>query len=910
MRADLNYSNNSGRFLLSVSVAALALASSANAADYTAGTDQQLRDAIAAANASPDASSTIMLTGSFTVTAAYLPVPAKAITINTEGFTLTGRPGTATGALQFTSTGGNIVTINGNLAGGTGIPGTTTGGYGLWVQTDGGSSFVNNGSIAGGNGAAAGGRGGTGARTRTGTFFNNGTIQGGEGRGVLQGGIGIELVNTDLTNNSLIQGGSSAAAGGAGIQAIGGTANSLINTGTIRGGNGVSGSVLASGILWGTGFAVLDNQGTIEGGTGGSGIWSGTRITATNSGTIRAGSGQANAIMVGSGATAFLDLTLQAGSVIEGNVAANANAANDVLRLGGDANWALDGDLGSAGQYRNFDTLEKTGASTWTVNSSGDFAGATNILAGKLLVNGSLAGSAVTVASGATLGGSGTVGATTIAAGGTIAPGSSIGTVTVNGAFMQAAGSTYQVEVDPGTVTSDRIAVNGTATLARGASISVINYTGAAYVAGQRYTILTSTGLTGTYGFPEQVLTAFLSLRDAYDANNAYLAVVQTRSVGEVGTTPNEVEVGKGVDSLPTGNPVQGGVLNQPSVDAARRALNELSGEIHASAKTALIEESWLLRAAINDRLRSAFGSVGAATLNYSYTADLAPSARRPMPVPQRDHLAVWGQGYGAWGKTDSDGNAAQIKRSTGGFLIGGDAAVFDNLRFGAVAGYSRSDFDIASRASSGESDNYHIGLYGGGQWGAINLRAGASYTWHDVDTRRAVSSAFIGSAPRASYDAATAQVFGEAGYRIDLGRVALEPFAGLAYVNLHTDGFSETGAATALTAQGDDTGVGYSTLGLRASSSFDLQGMAMTVRGGLGWRHAFGDVAPKTTLAFAGSSAFIISGVPIARDSAIAEAGFDVAIGRGATLGLSYAGQLAESAQDHSFKGVLAVKF
>jgi hypothetical protein len=148
MRADLNYSNNSGRFLLSVSVAALALASSANAADYTAGTDQQLRDAIAAANASPDASSTIMLTGSFTVTAAYLPVPAKAITINTEGFTLTGRPGTATGALQFTSTGGNIVTINGNLAGGTGIPGTTTGGYGLWVQTDGGSSFVNNGSIA------------------------------------------------------------------------------------------------------------------------------------------------------------------------------------------------------------------------------------------------------------------------------------------------------------------------------------------------------------------------------------------------------------------------------------------------------------------------------------------------------------------------------------------------------------------------------------------------------------------------------------------------------------------------------------------------------------------------------------------------------------------------------------------
>ncbi|MCV9937178.1 autotransporter domain-containing protein [Boseaceae bacterium BT-24-1] len=87
------------------------------------------------------------------------------------------------------------------------------------------------------------------------------------------------------------------------------------------------------------------------------------------------------------------------------------------------------------------------------------------------------------------------------------------------------------------------------------------------------------------------------------------------------------------------------------------------------------------------------------------------------------------------------------------------------------------------------------------------------------------------------------------------------------------------------------------------------MQGMAMTVRGGLGWRHAFGDVEPKTTLAFAGSTAFSISGLPIAQDAAIAEAGLDVAVGKGAALGVSYAGELAEDAQDHSFKGVLAVK-
>jgi fibronectin-binding autotransporter adhesin len=80
------------------------------------------------------------------------------------------------------------------------------------------------------------------------------------------------------------------------------------------------------------------------------------------------------------------------------------------------------------------------------------------------------------------------------------------------------------------------------------------------------------------------------------------------------------------------------------------------------------------------------------ATMNYGFTADLAPSVKGPMPtaVPA-DRFAVWGQGYGSWGRSDSDGNAAKLTRSTGGFLLGADVAVFDNLRFGVVAGYSRS---------------------------------------------------------------------------------------------------------------------------------------------------------------------------------------------------------------------------
>ncbi len=894
-------------------------ASPALAETYYVSTFGQLSSAFSAASA--DANSTIILTQNITMTA-NLSSLNKNLTIDTNGFTITGltavpNTGTSHLTLQGTFQGTNQVGTGGTafIQGATSRP----------------SIITNNGSITGG--ASTGLTGGLGVSLAGGgvEFTNNGTISG--GNGVTAGGSGLQIrAVTTVVNTGTIQGGaSSTGSGGVGVD-MGGpssaAASSLTNTGTIRGGSGPTNATGTSiggvGVLVRIGNNPIVNSGLIEG-TNAAAIWTNSAtisLNIVNSGTIRAGAGQ-NAIGWQTGitpTTGSLSLELQAGSIIEGNVVANASGSNDVLRLSGSSNWTLDGGLGSASQYRNFDKLEKTGSSTWTVTGSGDFSGTTSVTEGALVVNGSLAGSAVTVGSGARLGGSGTVGATTLAAGSRITPGNSIGTLTINGAYVQNAGAVYEVEIDPGTATSDRIQVNGTATLASGAAIQVINYTGAAFVAGQRYTILTSTGLSGSYGDADLVLTPFLSLRNGTDATNAHLTVVRTATAGNVGGTGNEQAVGNAVDSLPSGNAVQTGVYNQPTVDAARGALGQLAGEIHASARTVLVDESWHLRAAVNDRLRTAFGAVGAApmaTLNYGFTADLSPTVRGPLPrLPSAERFAVWGQGYGSFGRTRSDGNAASLTRSIGGLLVGADAAVFENLRLGIVAGYSRSAFDVNGRLSSGESDNYHLGLYGGGQWGALNLRTGLSYTWHDLSTRRSIVSAGLGDTLRADYDAGTAQAFGELGYRIDLGQtalgqVALEPFAGLAYVVLRSDRFSERGTgAAALSGASDDTSLGYATLGLRAATTTRLSGMDLTLRGGLGWRHAFGDVDPKTTLAFAGSNPFAIAGLPIARDAALVEAGLDLGLGPNVSLGASYTAQLASDTQDHAFKANLAVRF
>ena len=62
--------------------------------------------------------------------------------------------------------------------------------------------------------------------------------------------------------------------------------------------------------------------------------------------------------------------------------------------------------------------------------------------------------------------------------------------------------------------------------------------------------------------------------------------------------------------------------------------------------------------------------------------------------------------------------------------------------------------------------------------------------------------------------------------------------------------------------------------------------------------------------MAFAGTDSFGISGLPIARDSAILETGIDFNVARNTSLGLTYQGQIASKAYDNSVRADFRVKF
>jgi len=154
--------------------------------------------------------------------------------------------------------------------------------------------------------------------------------------------------------------------------------------------------------------------------------------------------------------------------------------------------------------------------------------------------------------------------------------------------------------------------------------------------------------------------------------------------------------------------------------------------------------------------------------------------------------------------------------------------------------------------------------------------------------------------------------VFGEVGYGVKFGSVAAEPFGGLAFVHLRTDSFAEAGGIAALAGRSNSEDVGYSTLGVRAATTWQLaNGMALTPRASVAWQHAFGDVTPSAALAFQSiGTPFTVNGVPIARDAALVSAGADLRVTRQATFSVAYVGNLASNARDHSVKGAFSWKF
>jgi outer membrane autotransporter protein len=491
-----------------------------------------------------------------------------------------------------------------------------------------------------------------------------------------------------------------------------------------------------------------------------------------------------------------------------------------------------------------------------------------------LSVGGHLGGT-MTLASGGRLQGVGTVGAVSVQSGATVAPGNSIGTL-ATGSILFAAGSIFEVEVDAAG-NGDRIASSGTATI-NGGTVAVLAGAGN-YARGTDYTILTAAnGVTGT-GFTGVTSNlAFLTPTLHQTADSVVLTLTRNDvDFAAIGGTFNQRSAGHALDAL-GGGTIYDAVV-QLDAPGARAAFDAVSGEIHPSLRTALVEDGRLPREAVLRRL-SGDASGG---------------------------LNAWAEGFGNWGQSDGDGNAARMHRDTSGFVTGIDIAAGANWRLGVAGGYTRTELHIGARNSSGTADQVHGLAYAGGAYGPVRIRVGAGYAHADLATSRSAAFAGFSDGLNADYSGSIVQGFGEVGYRVPLGGGHVEPFAGAAAARAKTGGFTERGGPAALTgSSASDTRI-ESTVGLRGTTA---AAGPVSLNATLAWQHGYRVAPPLSPLRFPGGDAFLIAGAPLSRDSAVADIGVTWRLAPALSLAATYSGVLGDRGQDHAAKAGLQLAF
>lgn len=761
------------------------------------------------------------------------------------------------------------------------------------ITTDLGATLINYGQITGRNGSGFGSDG-------DGTVVNHGTITGAySGLQANGDGDGVDIDNlARIENYGTIQG-----VGAGGVDKAGfanGSEGIALGGGYILNASGALISGADSAILVddgsgnsGLAATTLENFGRIEGLNGFGVKFVGEFADSViNGGTISGSNGLA--LDLGGGDDR---LTLRNGSrflgIVDGGSGTDQVVMDDALG-------------GSFGASRNFEWLEvRQGA--WTLTGSGDFSDGGAVRNGATLINhGGIAGT-LTVDAGGVYAGGGSVGSLNV--NGTLRTDTNLGGATIvhDLTMGKAATLAYGVNADG---SSAPVVVGGVANL-NGATLAV-NPGSGTYPWQSHYTVLQAAQVNGTFGEVSSDY-AFLTPTLAYTATQVDLTYTRNDiAFNEFATTANGNNAANSLASIGKNSALYNALLNTTQ-NSAGAAIEQLAGTSNANLTSATLSASSQVGSSMLAAMQQMAGPGLLVGLDQRDTPVLAasgvPAAARNLNDPNA-RGRLWLQGIGGYGKLDGEHGSSGLEQRTQGSLLGADWALNPAWRVGVLGGYSQTDLDASG--VDGGVDSWHAGVYALHQNGPLALRLGAAYSAHQGDSQRSIVFNGFSDRPKGDYDADSQQAFAELGYAMGSGRLSAEPFASLGYQRYHRDRYQEKGGAAALRVDSQRQDNFSSSLGLRLAhlSSLD-NGMSVTPRMALGWKHTYGDVSSSTRQAFVtGGTAFNVEGSALDRDSLMLEAGLDVGVSARHSLGLGYSGEIGSNSRNHGLIGQWQMSF
>ncbi|MEL7188506.1 MAG: autotransporter domain-containing protein [Pseudomonadota bacterium] len=511
--------------------------------------------------------------------------------------------------------------------------------------------------------------------------------------------------------------------------------------------------------------------------------------------------------------------------------------------------------------------LNKLDAGTLVLDGDHTYTGDTVIDGGILEVNGSLV-SDVTVNAGGSLAGAGTTGA--LAVSGTLAPGAGIGTFNATDLSF-ASGSTLEIDVDP-TGASDLVAATGDVTI-NGGTVSVLSDS-TAFDFSTDYTIITAGGAVS--GAFEAVMTdlAFLTPTLNYEETSVVLTLRRNDvDFVSVGQTANQIATAAAIESAVNGT--LGNSIVNLSADAARDAFDQLSGDLHPSGRTAMVEDNRLVRNAVLNHLTHQEGG------------------------------NIWGTAWGYTGETDADGNGAGVDRDGFGLVVGADVGIGEGASLGIAVNYTETDFDLQEPAGSlspnlgeGTVETFGALAYLDVDLGGLRVRTGGGFGGSSLDTSRAVAFGIFTDSLSAAYDGSVLFGFIEAGVPLNMGSGLVEPYVGLTFLEAETEAFTENGGSAALRFEDEIENASTAAVGVRFATA---DGSSFQLRGNAGYQAGLGELAATGDARFVVGNSFRVAGAAQSRNAGFLQAEASLKLGENSSIGLTYDGLFGDATQDHA---------
>lgn len=539
--------------------------------------------------------------------------------------------------------------------------------------------------------------------------------------------------------------------------------------------------------------------------------------------------------------------------------------------------------------------LVKKGGGELILTGGNDYSGVTRVEGGLLTVNGSLLRSNATVGQVGMIGGTGRLLNLTAESGGVVAPGDAanpFGTLTIAGDVNFKPGSFLWVRSSVNGAAYSRLTVGG-ATRIEGGQV-ILKADNGEWNLRSQMNIIQSTGpVTGTFSGAQSDL-AFLAPVLTYSANGVVLTVRRNDvTVASLAGNPNQQSLGGALDVM-INNTTTGAnrnlTLENALLDASaanvRAALGGLTGEIHASLGGLATSDARSIREAMAERGR------GAGEQAYGRG------------------VSVWGSAVYGNGRGSAHDGIASFRNESSGYLVGAEKALSENMHLGVALGENRSEMRSPRLRSTGRVQSEQIGVYGGVNLGAFDVRVGGSWADTNVRTDRTAQLNQFNNSLVGNYDGNVWQAYGELSWSRAVGGTVVEPYGAYSHVEYDAD-VAETGGDAALFGnvkqKSDLLTAGLRTRTILAGGEGRPRLSAVTH---LAYTHDLNGDGPVFDAAFVDGPRFLIEGANPGDDVISTGLAFNIQATDRAAVEFGYTGLHKDEYRDNRIYGRFSVKF